>query len=328
MDIHTAQSRFVAPLLGVLKNAGAPLDKMLARAELSGFNCEDPNTIIPLPRMLALIREIGRQECDQRLPVELVEAYRLDAVPGWGDALLMCPDILSTIQLAVSPQARIMSHNFDSAGINGPCATYRMHFTTPSSEAQEWVTIFSVFLAIDGFRAGCGEGWLPDEIDISASNIDALADVIDLNRVIVRTNQPTTCFRFPSSVLRQRMRPLSSQGELGAFLPLTVQESLYQLFASLDLQSPPSLVGMSHFFDISPRSLQRRLHAEGSGFRETLDNWRMTSALSMIEDPRKMISEIAARLHYSDTAHFTRAFHRWTGVAPTQYRDQLALQSN
>jgi len=40
----------------------------------------------------------------------------------------------------------------------------------------------------------------------------------------------------------------------------------------------------------------------------------------MLRDQRWSLGEIARMLGYSDHAHFTRAFHRWTGVAPRDFR--------
>ncbi|HET6303220.1 MAG TPA: helix-turn-helix domain-containing protein [Myxococcota bacterium] len=40
----------------------------------------------------------------------------------------------------------------------------------------------------------------------------------------------------------------------------------------------------------------------------------------MLRDPGVKIIEISAQLGYRDSANFTRAFRRWTGVAPQVFR--------
>ena len=187
MKLPTAQSRYLAPTLAALTAAGAPVGKLLVGAGLEKFRLSDSDAVIPVARMLALFELIALRESDAALPVEIARAYRLGAVPGWGGALLACPDILSTIHLATDPRARIMSHNVVTAQIDGPKAIFSTHYTTENSPGQEWIAIMSCLLTLDGFRAGCGPDWLPDEIDIAASNIDVLADLVDLSGVVVRT---------------------------------------------------------------------------------------------------------------------------------------------
>jgi AraC-like DNA-binding protein len=70
---------------------------------------------------------------------------------------------------------------------------------------------------------------------------------------------------------------------------------------------------------VSPRTVQRRLRAWGFSFEEILDDVRRTEALRHVILGENSAIEIAFLLGYSDPAHFTRAFRRWTGMAPRDY---------
>ena len=70
----------------------------------------------------------------------------------------------------------------------------------------------------------------------------------------------------------------------------------------------------------SVRTLQRRLHATGLTYAGLVQQVRHAAARRMLEDARRRIGEISRTLGYSDQAHFTRAFHRWTGVSPRDFR--------
>jgi len=70
---------------------------------------------------------------------------------------------------------------------------------------------------------------------------------------------------------------------------------------------------------ISVRTLQRRLRHWGFSFEEIVDDVRRTEAIAHVRAGEHSMMEIAFLLGYSDHAHFTRAFKRWTGLPPRQY---------
>lgn len=72
------------------------------------------------------------------------------------------------------------------------------------------------------------------------------------------------------------------------------------------------------------RSLQRRLREEGTSFQAVLEDARHELALRYLRDPRLSLSEIAYLLGFADLSAFYRAFKRWTGTAPAEYRGQPA----
>jgi len=67
------------------------------------------------------------------------------------------------------------------------------------------------------------------------------------------------------------------------------------------------------------RSIQRRLKSHGMTFEGVLDRHRRNRAESMVLAGQSSVTEIAMNLGYSDSAHFVRAFKRWTGRTPTSY---------
>jgi AraC-like DNA-binding protein len=71
---------------------------------------------------------------------------------------------------------------------------------------------------------------------------------------------------------------------------------------------------------ISPRTLQRKLESEGTSFGEILDDSRQRAALEYLSRPEMSISETAFMLGFSEPSTFYRAFRRWTGKTPAQYR--------
>ena len=81
-----------------------------------------------------------------------------------------------------------------------------------------------------------------------------------------------------------------------------------------------SLEEVAQQLAMAPRSLRRRLEEEGTSFRDLVEAERKQAALQLLEGTEMKIDEMALQLGYGDTASFARAFRRWFGCAPGEYR--------
>jgi len=71
---------------------------------------------------------------------------------------------------------------------------------------------------------------------------------------------------------------------------------------------------------MAPRSVRRKLEEEGTSFRDIVEAERRQLAVQLLQGTQMKLDEIALQLGYGDTASFTRAFRRWFGQAPGEYR--------
>lgn len=72
--------------------------------------------------------------------------------------------------------------------------------------------------------------------------------------------------------------------------------------------------------NISVRSLQRRLKAERVDFRELVEQVRAELATELLKNVQRTSQEVAHELGYSSSSNFSRAFVRWTGTTPADFR--------
>lgn len=85
----------------------------------------------------------------------------------------------------------------------------------------------------------------------------------------------------------------------------------------------PGIEEASKLLCMSSRTLKRKLHRLGLNYRGLVDEARKDAALRDVLNPVLRMDEIAARMGYADPANLTRAFRRWTGESPSQYRARL-----
>jgi len=71
---------------------------------------------------------------------------------------------------------------------------------------------------------------------------------------------------------------------------------------------------------MSPTTLQAKLSQRGSNFQQLLDDTRKELACSYLRQASRSVTEVTFMLGFADTSNFTRAFKRWTGVSPTEFR--------
>ena len=72
---------------------------------------------------------------------------------------------------------------------------------------------------------------------------------------------------------------------------------------------------------LEPRTLQRRLKAEGSSFQALVDEVRLARAKYYLEKTRLSITDVALELGYAEASVFVRAFKRMAGKSPNKYRN-------
>ncbi|EON93219.1 transcriptional regulator, AraC family protein [Marinobacter lipolyticus SM19] len=105
-------------------------------------------------------------------------------------------------------------------------------------------------------------------------------------------------------------------GRLGGGRTLTQQVRDLAFDEELGFASIEEVAGK---LNVTPRTLQRRLQAEGVVFRELVESIRQQHARRLLAVRQKSIGQVSDLLGYSDVTNFSRAFRRWTGCSPRDY---------
>ncbi len=109
---------------------------------------------------------------------------------------------------------------------------------------------------------------------------------------------------------------------LGKSNSITVQVKK-KIIALLPLQKANASL-IADELHMTRRTLQRRLHAEGTHFHSLLQEARSQMALLHLRNSDLSILEVALLLGYTDHSSFTKAFKQWQKITPIEFRSSLA----
>lgn len=147
-------------------------------------------------------------------------------------------------------------------------------------------------------------------------------------------NQPNTQFMFPASYLS---KPITrSQNELESWLENSPTDLLYLsrndpsiqtriklcIHNELDTKNYiPSFDVICEQLGMTPQMVRRRLNSEGKSYQKIKDSTRQDKAVEYLRNSKIRISEIAIKTGFSEPASFSRAFRKWKGRSPAEFRE-------
>lgn len=117
-------------------------------------------------------------------------------------------------------------------------------------------------------------------------------------------------------LVKQRLARQSQRHGTAAQLHRMIEHDQALLGAGIQL--------LAKRLNMHPRSLQRHLMAEGTSYLELQTEARLSVAVRVLQQGEENLDALSDLLGFSDRRSFTRAFKRWTGVSPSQYRRTLS----
>jgi AraC-like DNA-binding protein len=206
----------------------------------------------------------------------------------------------------------------------------------PDTPGTSQILDASIAIACSIMRCVCGSQWAPSAVTLSHSRPRIVGPYRTFFRAPITFDAPVSALVFPASHLDQRVAGadpattnhlLALAAELDAARPATVTELTVRALTRMVIATPPSSAKVAEVLGIKPRRLRERLEAEGSSFKELLEDLRCELARQLLEESRMPIGEVAATLHYSKPGAFSRAFKGWTGKTPRQWRARVGRRA-
>lgn len=335
LELRQYTSHRIAAVVSTLAEDGVAPAQVLAGSDIEEGALQLSATRVSYAQVATVFRNAVRLARDPAVALRAGARMRLTAYGMYGYALLSSPTREEAIDFA-DGHGRAMGPVADGIHFHeGDVEAYRYEVlltSDPAHELYRFALEFTYAAVLTFCRDLYGKAFSFASVSARYPAPAHAGAYRKMFRCPVRFSQPVNELRIAHASMK-RMPPLPD--------PVThdmAREMCRQFLADLTLaggglaaavrrtlieQLPgrlPSIEAMAKQMSLHPRTLRRRLEAEGTTYRDLLAEVRRLLAIEYLRKTRMTVEEIASRLGYSDAANFRHAFGRWTGKSPQDYR--------
>jgi len=319
-----------APLLvAMLERYGVSKEQLLAGAA-EPPNLRDPGARLPLQDFIDIVRRAIKLSGAPWLGWDFGATLTLSSHGFLGYAAMSSETLRDAVELAVK-FFRTRTTVVDlQLKVEGDTAILQLDELVALHDIQPFVveSLFSSFHFM-GLKL-LGEVPMDGELRFAFPEPDYYERMKPLIPVPVLFDCAYNQMRFPASRLDQRLRfadpRLAKMAEAQCEQEMANIKSppklLNQVRRIILAQSGrfPSVDEAASDLHMSSRTLKRKLQQLGTSYQTILDDLRKGLAVEYLTQTEITVDDIAVQLGYSDASNFARAFRRWTGRSPSDYR--------
>ncbi len=312
---------YISGLLGILSAHCGSLQHLLERVGLRREDFADPDQFVDLEKYIELYEWAARDLGDDALGLHLGSAFDFYSISSLYHGILSGPSMHKAL-VAVERYAPIhlkgarfeLHRERETAMV-----VYRIDLATPATRRQQVEAVMAIGIRL--LRRLAGGRWQPSEVRFQHREPRSTTEHERILSVPLRFGESTNAVVFAAADLQARtphahrvslaMIEADSETWLDGVRKLVIR-------ALPDGHPPIGMVAQQ--LSMSVRTLQRRLADHGLVYKKLTEGVRRELALYHLKDRSVDLTDIAFTLGYSELSAFNRAFRRWTGVSPGDYR--------
>jgi len=178
----------------------------------------------------------------------------------------------------------------------------------------------------------CGPAWTPTEVFIPSAKPRDCTHHRHLLKVTPHFGAEFCALRFSAHWLRkavsgadpERLRLAERSANL-AGAPALLQQ-VHRALRALLLNGKNSGDDVARMLSMHRRTLNRRLHEQGTTFQGVLDKVRFEVARQLLSSSNIALDDVAGSLGYAGVSPFMRSFRRWSGMTPGDWRHRFGYR--
>lgn len=313
----------------LLRDLGANPAAVLAEVGVAPALFNDPDKPISFALRSRLIKHCADRTACRHFGLLIGERGGLHSLGLVGRLVQHSPDVGSALRSLV----RYLHHHVRGAvttlAVSDHTAMLSYDVYEAQVEATDQLGDGAVAVMFNILRDLCGPDWKAVEVMFAHRRPNDVRPFKQFFRVPLSFDAEHNGVVFPVEWLR---RPVAgADAELRRLLQEQVdtieiahggdlQEKVRAVLRTALLAGHAKANQIAALFSMHSRTLSRRLNASGTSFQLLVDDGRFEIARQMLENTDVDIKQIAVILEYADASAFARAFRRWSGTTPSQWR--------
>jgi AraC-like DNA-binding protein len=329
--MFTVQAKAAEKILNAAVARGVTAESLYRTVDLDASVLEDPDSRIPFAQLVALYEKASELTGDADFGLHIAENINLSAF----DVVGYCAVNSSTLGAAFARVARYHSIWTDGALFTLESANETSAivygYVDPSIREHRQDAEMTLATVTTLCRKIATPDFAPASVEFQHEAPADFSEHVRLFRCPVKFGAMANRLSFPSSFLSLPIA--KADASLCVLLDRHAEELLTKfpprdsLLDQLRSQiagefrgGEPSLERIADQLGVTPRTLQRKLHELGTSYNDVVDQMRRQLAMRYLREPQMAICEVAYLLGFSESSSFHRAFKRWTGVTPKEFR--------
>ena len=319
-------------LADAIAAAGCEPDDVLRSVGLSRSALSDPSGFIACSDFTRVLEAAAQATSDDCFGLHFGEHYQPKAAGPLAYVVLNSPTFAAALE-NVGRYQRVHNEALRvSLAIENRWTYLRLQLVDPAIDIPRQHNEYGMTLAVGTIRLMAGSQWAPSEVQFSHP---APRDTAEHTRVF---RAPVSFGCGANALVMEREfvdRPVAAADPrlypiLRRYLDRVLEEmpredglllaAVRRAIGESMRDGGPTLAQVARKTALSRRTLQRRLKDYGIDFKRLVDDTRRRFSLSYLRDPEHTLNEIGYLLGYSEVSAFNRAFKRWTGLTPSDYR--------
>jgi AraC-like DNA-binding protein len=335
LPVPTIQAAAAAGVLEYTAQAGGDVRWVVSQAQLTLDDLARPENRLPLPKFVTLIEAASASTADDCFGLHLGQTCPLkdNGLPGY------LATFAPTVGQALASFARYYYLLGEATDVrfeqHGSTACFSYRVVDPGSWPRRQDAEQVIAMIVHLLRAWTDAGWTPESVCFEHSAPKQNAELQRILGCRVLFDRGSNTVQFDAALTEHRnpqaderlFRLLSWFAETvlaDASNKLAFRDQVLMRIDACCHLGNASIHSVARSLGVEPRTLQRRLQAQGYSFRDLHEEYQRGQALELVGASELRHEDIAHRLGYANLNSFIRAFRRWTSMTPASFRQRNA----
>jgi AraC-like DNA-binding protein len=328
----------IAPIMAlpsVLAEFGVDASRLLREFKLGPAAFGDPENRVAYSTVGRIFGRCVEATSCEHFGLLVGERAGISSHGAVGYLAQSAPDVRTALHML-----QRLYHMADGGGMitldhHGGSVSFGYAIVEPDVPNAEQLIAAAVAIGFNILRALCGPQWHPSDVHFALAAPPAEAPIRTAFYVAPRFDQERSGITFPARwlarsppgadpILHRMMRERVAELLAGAGDNDDIVSRVRRQLRTMVTAPRCSIEIASEKMGLHVRTLKRRLAAASTTFLELREEARYDTACQLLRHTRMPVNEVASSLGYAETSSFTRAFGRWAGMAPTEWRSRRA----